>query len=104
MSVENAKKFKKDLEENEEVKANVKKELEALKDSGKKESELLPEVARKLGYDFTDEEFEEVSKILSDYYANGICESCKSKNVTKIEGSDCSYLICHNCNHETHID
>ena len=140
MSVENAKKFKKDLEENEELKANVKKELEALKDSGKKESELLPEIARKLGYDFTDEEFEEVSKVLSDeelanvsggmfgfgedapdghevgcffffylkwsnyYFANGICESCKSKNVTKIEGSDCSYLICHNCNHETHID
>ena len=61
MSVENAKKFKKDLEENEELKANVKKELEALKDSGKKEKELIPEIARKLGYDFTDEEFKEES-------------------------------------------
>ena len=66
MSVENARKFKKDLEENEELKENVKKELEALKDSGKKESELLPEIARKLGYDLTSEEFEEVSKVLSD--------------------------------------
>ena len=37
MSVENVKKFRKDLEKNEELKNNVKKELEAFKDSGKKE-------------------------------------------------------------------
>lgn len=59
MSVENVKKFRKDLEENEELKEKVKKELEAFKDSGNKESELIPEIARKLGYDFTDEEFKE---------------------------------------------
>ena len=139
MSVESVKKFRKDLEENAELKESVKKELEAFKNSGKKEKELISEIARKLGYDFTDEEFEVDSKKLSDkelenvsggmfgfgedapdghevgcffffylkwsnyYYANGICESCKSKNVTKIEGTDYSYLICHNCNHETHI-
>ena len=63
MSVENVKKFRKDLEENEEVKEKLKKELEIFKDSGKKEKELIPEIARKLGYDFTDEEFnEECSK------------------------------------------
>ena len=139
MSVESVKKFRKDLDENAELKESVKKELEAFKNSGKKEKELISEIARKLGYDFTDEEFEVDSKKLSDkelenvsggmfgfgedapdghevgcffffylkwsnyYYANGICESCKSKNVTKIEGTDYSYLICHNCNHETHI-
>ena len=59
MSVENVKKFRKDVEENEELKNNVKKELEVFKDSGKKEKELIPEIARKLGYDFTDEEFKE---------------------------------------------
>ena len=140
MSVENVKKFRRDFKENKELKEKVEKELESFKDSGKKEKELIPEIARKLGYNFTNEEFEEDSKKLSDkelenisggmfgfgedapdghevgcffffylkwsnyYYANGICENCKSKNVTKIEGSDYSYLICHNCNHETHID
>ena len=59
MSVENVKKFKNDLNENAELKEKVKKELEPFKDSGKKERELIPEVARKLGYDFTDEEFKE---------------------------------------------
>ena len=139
MSVESVKKFRKDLDENAELKESVKKELEAFKNSGKKEKELISEIARKLGYDFTDEEFEVDIKKLSDkelenvsggmfgfgedapdghevgcffffylkwsnyYYANGICERCKSKNVTKIEGTDYSYLICHNCNHETHI-
>ena len=66
MSVENVKKFRKDLEENEELKEKVKKELEVFKDSGKRESDLLPEIARKLGYDFTDEEFSEANKTLSD--------------------------------------
>ncbi|SEF99328.1 bacteriocin-type signal sequence-containing protein [Eubacterium ruminantium] len=59
MSAENVKKFKKDFNENEELKEKIKKELEAFKDSGKKEKELIPEIARKLGYDFTDEEFKE---------------------------------------------
>ena len=59
MSVENVKKFRKDLEENEKLKNNLKKELEVFKDSGKKEKELIPEIARKSGYDFTDEEFKE---------------------------------------------
>lgn len=135
----NVKKFKKDFEENAELKEKVKQELEALKESGKNEKELIPEIARKLGYDFTDEEFEEASKTLSDeelanvsggmfgfgedapdghevgcfflfylkwsnyYFANGICENCKSKNVQRIEGSDYSYLICNNCSHETYI-
>ena len=49
MSVENVKKFRKDLEENEELKEKLKKELEAFKDSDKKEKELIPEIARKLG-------------------------------------------------------
>ncbi|SEG24566.1 nif11-like leader peptide domain-containing protein [Eubacterium ruminantium] len=56
MAVENAKKFINDLNENEELKEKLKKELEAFKDSGKKEKELIPEIARKLGYDFTEEE------------------------------------------------
>ena len=59
MSKEFVKKFRKDLEENEELKEKLKKELESFKDSGKKEKELIPEIARKLGYDFTDEEFKE---------------------------------------------
>ena len=59
MSKEFVKKFRKDLEENEELKEKLKKELEAFKDSDKKEKELIPEIARKLGYDFTDEEFKE---------------------------------------------
>ena len=66
MSVENVKKFRKDLEENEELKNNVKKELEVFKDSGKKEKELIPEIARKLGYDFTVEEFKEESSKLKE--------------------------------------
>ena len=66
MSLENVNRFRKDLEENEELKENVKKELEAFKDSGKKERELISEIARKLGYDFTDEEFKEANKALSD--------------------------------------
>ncbi|SEG24588.1 nif11-like leader peptide domain-containing protein [Eubacterium ruminantium] len=139
MSAENVKRFKKEFEENEEFKEKVKKELEAYKDSGKNEREIIPEIAVKLGYDFTNEEFEEDSKELSAnelenvsggmfwfgedapdghevgcffafylewsnyYYANGICEKCKSKNVKKIEGSDYSYLICNDCNHQTSI-
>ena len=59
MSVENAKKFREDFKENEELKEKIKKELELYKDSGKKEKEQIPEIARKLGYDFTDEEFKE---------------------------------------------
>ena len=69
MSKEFVKKFRKDLEENEELKEKLKKELETFKDSGKKEKELIPEIARKLGYDFTDEEFKEEctnSKKLND--------------------------------------
>ena len=66
MSVENVKKFRNDLNENAELKEKVKKELEPFKDSGKKERELIPEIARKLGYDFTDEEFKEANKKLSD--------------------------------------
>ena len=69
MSKEFVKKFRKDLEENEELKENVKKELEAFKDSGKKEKELIPEIARRLGFDFTDDEFKEEctnSKKLND--------------------------------------
>ena len=66
MSVENVKKFREDFKENEELKGKVEKELEAYKDSGKKERELIPEIARKLGYDFTDEEFSEANKTLSD--------------------------------------
>ena len=60
MSVENVKKFIKDLKENENLKESVKKEeLELLKDNSQKEKDLIPEIARKLGYDFTDEEFKE---------------------------------------------
>ena len=60
MSVENVKRFLKDLEENESLKESVKKEeLETLKDGRKKEKDIIPEIARKLGYDFTDEEFKE---------------------------------------------
>ena len=66
MSAENVKKFRKDLEDNTELKETIKKELEAYKDSGKKEREIIPEIARKLGYDFTDEEFKETNKIVSD--------------------------------------
>jgi len=66
MSVENAKKFREDFKENEELKEKIKKELELYKDSGKKEKEQIPEIARKLGYDFTDEEFKEANKALSD--------------------------------------
>ena len=66
MSLENVKKFKKDLEENAELKEKLSKELETFENSGKKERELIPEIARKLGYDFTNEEFEADSKKLSD--------------------------------------
>lgn len=69
MSLENVKRFRKDLGESGELNENLKKELEAFKDSGKKERELIPEIARKLGYDFTDEEFKEEyskAKELSD--------------------------------------
>ena len=66
MSVENVNKFKKELVENKEVKEKVEKELESFKDSGKKERDLIPDIARKLGYDFTDEEFKEANKIVSD--------------------------------------
>ena len=66
MSVENVKKFKKDLDESAELKEKIKKELEVYKDSEKDERDLIPEVARKLGYDFTDEEYKEDSKKLSD--------------------------------------
>ena len=59
MSLDNVKKFEKDFEENEELREKVEKELEALKDSGKDKKELIPEVARKLGYEFTDFEFKE---------------------------------------------
>ena len=65
MSVENVEKFRRDFKENEELKEKVKKELETIKDR-KKEEELVPEIARKLGYDFTDEEFKSVNKRLSD--------------------------------------
>ena len=66
MSVENVNKFKKELVENKELREKALKELESFKDSGKKEKELIPEIARKLGYDFTDEEFKEANKTLSD--------------------------------------
>ena len=56
MSLESAKKFQKDLMENEELKASIEKAMEAYKDSGKKEKELLPEVAKEFGYEFTEEE------------------------------------------------
>ena len=44
MSVENAKKFREDFKENEEIKEKIKKELEICKDSGQKEKELIPEI------------------------------------------------------------
>ena len=79
MSVENVKKFRKDLRESEELNENLKKELEIFKDSGKKERELIPEIARKLGYDFTDEEFKEANKALSDEelanVSGGLCNA-----------------------------
>ena len=82
MSVENVKKFKKDLDESAELKEKIKKELEVYKDSEKDERDLIPEVARKLGYDFTDEEFkEECSKpqeISDEELANvsgGLCNA-----------------------------
>ena len=66
MSVENVKKFRNDLEGNTELKEKVKSELENFKDSEKNERDFIPEIARKLGYDFTDEEFKNASKELSD--------------------------------------
>ena len=59
MAKENVKKFKKDFNENAELNEKIRKELEALKDSGKKESKLIPEIAKEFGYEFTEEEFKE---------------------------------------------
>ncbi|SEG24511.1 nif11-like leader peptide domain-containing protein [Eubacterium ruminantium] len=72
MSVENVAKFKKDLQENAELREKIKNELEAAKDSGKDEKEILPEIAGKLGYDFTEEEFKEgiTEKELNDEELN----------------------------------
>ena len=56
MSLENVKRFKKDVEENQELKNKIMNELEAQKESGKKEKELIVEIANENGYDFTKEE------------------------------------------------
>ena len=141
MSKEFVKNFRKDVEENEELKEKLKKELEAFKDSGKKEKELIPEIARKLGYDFTDEEFNEEcskGKELSDeeisnvsgglfwlgeeapdgheiecllfhysswkhyYWWNGICEKCKSTDIS-FDNQEEGYsdFTCNKCGHRT---
>ena len=60
MSVENVNKFKKDLAENKELREKLEKELKSVKDNDKNERDLIPEIARKLGYDFTDEEFKNI--------------------------------------------
>ena len=65
MSVENVERFKDDFKNNNKIKDEVKKELEKVKDR-KKEEKLIPEIARKLGYDFTDEEYKKASKKVSD--------------------------------------
>ena len=66
MSVENVKKFREDLKDNKELREKIEKELESFKDNDKNERDLIPEIARKLGYDFTDEEFKNTNKEISD--------------------------------------
>ena len=140
MSLENVKRFKEDVEKNEELKNKIMNELEAQKDNGKKEKELITEIANKNGYEFTEEELikdgatihklsdEELANVSGGmcnedapdghevgcikvwyknwenyYYRKGICQNCKSTNVTYSE-NDIGYpcIRCNSCGHITY--
>ena len=82
MSVENVKKFREDVEKNEELKNKIMNELEAQKDNGKKEKELITEIANKNGYEFTEEELIKdgatIHKLSDEELANvsgGLCNA-----------------------------
>ena len=90
MSVKNVEKFKKDFKENEEIKKKVKKELEKVKDR-KKEEKLIPEIARKLGYEFTDEEYKNASKKLSDEELSNVSGGLFGESTPDGHEVDCWY-------------
>ena len=79
MSVENVKKLREDLKDNKELREKIENKLKSIKDNDKNEIDLIPEIARKLGYDFTDEEFKNVNKELSDEelanVSGGLCNA-----------------------------
>ena len=74
MSVEYAKKFQKDLEENEELRKKFDEEMAAEGVASEKDYKAVVKIAQKLGYDITEEDF----------------ESAKSANIENLEKGELS--------------
>ena len=71
MSVENAKKFQKDLKENEELKKKFEEEMAAEGVTSEKDTKAIVKIAQKLGYDVTEEEFNNVKSGNIESMKNG---------------------------------
>ena len=94
MSLENVKRFKEDVEKNEELKNKIINELEAQKDNGKKEKELITE--------------REYAKIVNQQMLH-IVRMILGTLVSDVMVVDILHIVekvwlfmCHNCNYQNY--
>ena len=88
MSVENLRKFRKDLNENEELKRKFEEEMTSEGASSEKDYKIIVKIVQKLGYDITEEDFNSEKNTCVDSMRDGELDD---EELDKVAGG---YLWC----------